>query len=198
MKKITYIMVALILTWGFSGCAGKVSNMSVATQGKEIQPPQKGKSKIVFMRPSTMAFAIQSSIFEIKNEKPSVVGIVAAKKKVSYDLEPGKHLFMVVGESADFMSANLEADKTYYALVTPRMGLLKARFSLKPIHKDKLNSKELNSWLKDCQLVEISKDTENWANNNKDSIQSKYNKYYKAWINKETSKKPILHPEDGK
>ncbi len=188
----------VILTWGFSGCAGKVSNMSTATQGKEIQAPQKGKSKIVFMRPSTMAFAIQSSIFDIKGEKPSIVGIVAAKKKVSYDLEPGEHLFMVVGESADFMSAKLEADKTYYALITPRMGLLKARFSLKPIHESELNSKKLNSWLKDCQLVEVSKDTENWLENNKNSIQSKDNKYYKDWINKEDSKKPMLHPQDGR
>ena len=34
----------------------------------------------------------------MNNDKPSIVGIVAAKKKVSYEVEPGEHLFMVTGE----------------------------------------------------------------------------------------------------
>lgn len=198
MKKIVYGIILLALSVGFSGCAGKVRNMNVSSPNKKIEAPHKGKSKIVFMRPSSMGYAIQSSVFEINNNRPSIVGIVAAKKKVSYELEPGKHLFMVVGESADFMSATLEANKIYYALVTPRMGLWKARFSLKPVHSSELNSEKFNTWLNDCQLVEISKDTKKWANENSDSIESKYKEYYKDWIEKDASKRPMLLREDGK
>ncbi len=197
MKKIIYGLVVLVLALGLGGCAGKVKRMDVAPAGKSIEAPQSGKSKVVFMRPSGMGYAVQSSVFEIKNNEPSMVGIVAAKTKVAYELEPGEHLFMVVGESADFMSATLEADKIYYALVTPRMGWWKARFSLKPVHKGEWDSDEFKSWLDDCQLVELSKETEAWAKENRASIQSKYDKYYNAWMKKEASEKPTLSPEDG-
>ena len=198
MKKIIYGIIVLAIAMGFSGCAGKVRNMSVAPAGKTIEAPQKGKAQVVFMRPSSFGFFIQSAVFKMSNDKPSIIGIVAAKKKVSYEVEPGEHLFMVTGESADFMSAKLEAGKTYYALVTPRMGANKARFSLKPIHAAELNTKKFNSWLNSCQLVEVSQDTHMWANKNSNSVQAKYNRYYPVWTQKPISKKPRLSPEDGK
>jgi len=137
------LLLALLL----SGCAGTVKNMRTVPPDRIVTAPEEGKSMVVFMRPSGLGFAIQSSVFEIKGDNPSLVGIVAAKKKVSYQLEPGKHLFMVVGESADFMSAELEVNKAYYALVIPRMGMWKARFSLKPIHADELNSSQFKQWI---------------------------------------------------
>lgn len=97
--------------------------MRVVSFDNVVDTPEKGKSLIVFMRPSSIGYAIQSSVFEVKGDDVHLAGIVAAKKKVAYQVEPGKHLFMVVGESADFMSAELEKDKTYYALVTPRVGM---------------------------------------------------------------------------
>jgi len=197
MKKIVYGLIVLALALGFGGCAGKVKRMDVAPEGKGIEAPQSGKSQVIFMRPSGMGYAVQSSVFEIKNNKPSIVGIVAAKTKVAYEVEPGEHLFMVVGESGDFMAATLEADKTYYAMVTPRMGWWKARFSLKPVHKGELSSDQFKAWLDECQLVELSKDTEVWAKENSENVQQKYDKYYKAWLEKEAAERPKLSPEDG-
>ena len=197
MKKIVYLTAIVIAILGFSGCSGKVSHMRPATKGTVIKAPSPEKSLIVFMRPQTMGYMIQSSVFDIKNNKPSIVGIVAAKKKVAYEVEPGEHIFMVVGESGDFMSANLEAGKTYYALVTPRMGWWKARFSLRPVHKEKLNSEEFTKWLNACQLVEMSDDTHKWADDNAVDLQKKYEEYYKAWISKDESSRPRLFIEDG-
>ena len=65
---------------------------------------------IVFLRPSTLGFAVQSSVFNATEDTPDLVGIVAAKAKVAYQLDPGDYLFMVIGESADFMTAN-ESDR---------------------------------------------------------------------------------------
>lgn len=198
MKKTVYGLVILALALGFGGCAGKVKRMDVAPAGKGIEAPQSGKSQVIFMRPSGIGYAVQSSVFEIRNNQPSIVGIVAAKTKVAYEVEPGEHLFMVVGESADFMSATLEADKTYYALVTPRMGWWKARFSLKPVRAGEWDSDQFKTWFDDCQLVEPSKETEEWVAENSDSIQGKYDKYYSAWMEKEASDRPQLSPEDGR
>lgn len=197
-KSFVPYLAVLLLSLLLSGCAGSVKNMRLIPPDRIISAPEEGKSMVVFMRPSGMGFAVQSSVFEINEKNPLLIGILAAKKKVSYQLEPGKHLFMVVGESADFMSAELEANKTYYALVVLRMGVWKARFSLKPIHSDELNSPQFNKWLKGCKWVEKTPDSINWTNNNSDNIQSKYNKYYSKWMSKDLSEKPKLLPQDGK
>ena len=125
-------LVALALL--LAGCAGTVTNMREVPAGEPAMAPEPGKSLVVFMRPSGFGFAIQSSVFEVRDNDPLLIGIVAAKAKVGYNVEPGKRLFMAVGESADFMTAELEPNKTYYVQVTPRMGLWKARFSLAPVH----------------------------------------------------------------
>lgn len=181
-----------------SGCAGTVKNMDAVPQDRIVTTPEQGKAMMVFMRPSGLGFAVQSSVFEITGDKPSLVGIVAAKKKVAYQLEPGKHLFMVVGESADFMSAELEPNKTYYALVTPRMGMWKARFSLKPVHAEEFASSEFNEWLSECEWVEKSPASNDWARNNMASIQSKHQEYYAKWMSKDLNDRPMLLPQDGK
>lgn len=194
---VTLVGISMI-SLAMIGCAGKVKNMQPASANSIKTVPDKGKSMVVFLRPSTMGFGVQSSVFEMKDTKPYLAGIVAAKKKVAYQLEPGKHLFMVVGESGDFMSANLKPNKTYYALVTPRMGAWKARFSLKPIHSGELNSPQFQKWLNSCEWVKKSPASISWANSNSDSIRSKYAGYYGKWMSKDSSKRPKLLPQDGK
>ena len=191
------LIFSLFFALLMSGCAGPVKHMQIVPMDKVVTSPEEGKSMIVFMRPSTLGFAIQSSVFEIK-DNPSLIGIVAAKKMVSYQVEPGEHLFMVVGESADFMSAKLEASKTYYALVTPRMGLWKARFSLKPVHLDELNTPQFNEWLQACEWVEKSPSADIWLSENLADIRSKQEEYYEKWMSKEEVDRPKLLPQDGK
>ena len=191
-------ILLLFFTLLLSGCAGAVKNMRSVPLDQIVSGPADGQSMIVFMRPSGMGYGIQSSVFEVDDAKPKLAGIVAAKKKVAYQLEPGDHIFMVVGESADFMSAELEANKTYYALVTPRMGMWKARFSLRPVHSDELSSNQFNDWLKGSLWVEKSPDSDKWASENMTDIQNKYNKYYPAWMKKPASERPKLMLGDGK
>ena len=192
MKKIINYLILAVALLSLSGCSGAIKNMQIATVDNTLTKPIEGKSKVIFMRPSTLAFGIQSSLFKIKDKKPSIIAIIAAKKKVSYDVEPGKHIFMIMGESADFMYANLLPNKTYYALVTPRMGIWKARFSLKPLTNMELNSEEFKQWIQDCQTVESNTDTKIWANENIEDIQENYIECYKDWMGKDASKRPLL------
>lgn len=196
--RIFLFFVLFLLMTVLTGCAGKVKNMSPVSPDEVKTRPDAGKSLVIFMRPSTLGFAIQSSVFEVKGEDVILTGIVAAKKKVAYEVEPGEHLFMVVGESADFMSANLEENKVYYALVTPRMGMWKARFSLQPVHSNELSSSQFEEWFNDCEWVKNSADSEEWARSNLNSIQQKRKAYYEKWIGKEPGDKPCLLSEDGR
>lgn len=197
MKKTILGILSILLIFILSGCSGKVSNMQIASPGEQILAPKDGNAKIVFLRPNTLGNAIQSSIFEIKDNTPKIVGIVAAKKKMSYDLTPGNYIFMVVGESADFMYAEVEANKTYYASIIPRMGVWKARFSLEAISLNKNNTKEFKKELDACELVIPNESTFFWARDNQESIQSKYTEYYEKWMNKDISLRPKLLYSDG-
>jgi len=180
------------------GCAGTISNMKEVPADAVIKGPESGKALVVFARTSGFGFAIQSSVFEVKNEQSSLIGILAAKTKVAYSVEPGKHLFMVIGESADFLTADLQAGRTYYADVVPRMGLWKARFSLEPIRPSDLDKPEIKTSLGDCRWVEKTPASEGWALGNMASIQSKRVEYYPEWLEKPEGERPHLKPDDGK
>jgi len=197
MKNIIFSILSIVMLFILSGCSGTVSNMQVATPGEIISSPKEGTSKIVFLRTNSLGFAIQSSIFKIKNNTPEIVGIVAAKKKMSYDINPGNYIFMVIGESADFMYAEIKENKTYYADITPRMGMWKARFSLAPISGEVASSQEFIESLNDYQLVIPNESTKIWAINNQESISSKYTEYYKKWMSKEENLRPKLLSSDG-
>ena len=196
--KSAWILVStLVIAFGLSGCAGSVKNMQPFAGDQATIVPEPEKAMIVFMRPSTLGFAIQSSVFRVTEEAPEIVGIVAAKAKVAYQVDPGEHLFMVIGESADFMSAEVEAGKTYYALVTPRMGAWKARFSLKPVARPDQNRAQLDEWLGACDWVEKIPATDSWAAENIADIQDKQARYYAEWMKKNEADRPRLTLEDG-
>ena len=166
-----------------AGCGGTPKYMKDITDPNTTYVPSADEALVVFMRPSTFGFAIQSAVFDVTTRENKVIGVVSAKKKLAYRTKAGRHLFMVTGESADFMQADLRAGKTYYALVNPRIGAWKARFSLGAVHKD-IEPDKLNTWKTDCAWVESSEATRQWAKENAGSIQRKRDDYIQKWMAK--------------
>lgn len=150
---------------------------------------------VTFMRPSGLGFAVQSTVFDVTDGKTAFIAIVSAKTKFALEMEPGEYHFMVVGESADFMRATLEPGKHYYALVTPRMGVWKARFSLKPVTAAELNTEQFTEWFDECRWVENTEQAYQWAVDNRPSILSKQAEYWEKWQSKPV--RPALLPGDG-
>ncbi len=157
--------------------------------------PDPGHALVVFMRPSGLGFAVQAAVFEASSEEPEMVGIVSTKTKIAYQAKPGEHRFMVVSESADFMDATLTQSMTYYALVTPRMGVWRARFSLRPVPKSEIGSEQFNDWYKSTRWVENTEKSSGWSSQNMVSIKEKRTDKMTEWLNKPD--KPILYAEDG-
>jgi hypothetical protein len=179
-----------------SGCA-TVRYMKEMPPGSAVQAPKPGKAMVVFMRSTFLGKAIGASVFEIRNDNPELVGLVANDTKVAYEVDPGRHLFMVVSESADYMSADLAPNRTYYAFVDPRMGAFRARFSLAAVNRDGKRSQAAQNCLKDCRLVENTPESEGWARANMSDIRSKHAANYSRWNQKPTNEKPHLAREDG-
>jgi hypothetical protein len=197
MKKLAVgfqVLVLGVAAMSAVGCAGAVKNMQPVANVNTVAAPT--EAVVVFLRPSGVGYAVQTSVFEVNEGVPSrLVGIVAAKKKVVYRTTPGPHTFMVIGESADFMYADLAPGRTYYALATVRPGFWKARFSLKPVTPAEHG--DLTGWLADSEWVAVNADSERWAAENAADIEKKRSAYLAKWLQKPEADRPFLRATDA-
>jgi hypothetical protein len=185
------------------GCAPSAKYAVPAAE--TIYQPRDDKALIVFLRSSFIGSAISSSLFDITKGDDNLIAIIGSGDKVAYYTDPGEGQFMVIGESADFMDTLLDAGKVYYAIVIPRMGAWKARFSLYPFkqvaHEEQfqVDSPKLVEWLNACKYVTMNNEAYIWAENNAASIREKREKYLKKWAEMpdETKRWRTLLPEDG-
>ena len=196
-----FYIFTLLGTLLLAGCA---SNPMDPVADQTIPAAAPDKAQVVFMRDAYTGKAIVSSLYDVTDGKTQFIGVMANGTKIAYPTTPGKHTFMVVSEAADFMEADLVACKTYYALVTPRMGLWKARFSLWPISNDpeaahSLKSKNFKGWVEDTDLVTNSPKSLAWYERVKASIEKKRAEYWPVWQEKSADAvaERTLKPSDG-
>lgn len=178
-----------------SACAGPLRGMRELPEGVRSTTPPSGKASIVFMRPSTLGYAIASSVFEMRDGRDVFLGHVPAKRKLVHHADPGPVRFMVVSEAADFLQAELEAGRTYYVLVTPRFGVWRARFSLRPVTSSELGGTEFREWFDECVWVEATDEARDWARRSAASVAEKKKEYLRKW--EPRTDKPTLRASDG-
>lgn len=199
-KKTTFLTLLL------SGLALLIASGCTPSQMREATPtdtyaPTQTKALVYVVRPSDFGGAVTSSIWDIMEnaDKDKFVGLLGGSSQLAYYAEPGEHLFMVIGENADFMRAYLEAGKTYYMLNTVRMGVWKARFSLKPIDQTKIKTAEFEEWIDGSQLLVVTPKATAWADKAYDDIQERKNDYLPKWNEKspEDKNELTLQKNDG-
>ena len=202
MSKVVKRLLAAVVLLVLGGCQSTLMTKSDKTDLK----PAADQAEIVFLRPSSLGGAIQSTVYRVDADQngQQFIGVVSSKTKVAYTIAPGDYLFMVIAENADFMDAHLEAGKTYYALVSPRIGVWKARFSLLPIHNDpsaKYNtqSSDFAKWQSATTLVESLPQAQQWYVEHKDEVDDKRVDYLKEWNSRTAEDKAdlVLHKQDG-
>jgi hypothetical protein len=202
MKKPNLILLILSLVGLWSGCATGRHTILDQNASYSARPD---KALVIIMRPSNFGAAISSSVFDATGNHNELIALLGPKEKIGYYCPPGDRLFMVIAENADFMEAKLEAGKIYYAIVTPRMGMWKARFSLHPFkvnHAEKefqLSSPNLKEWLTDCHYVLPNEDAIKYGHENAGDIQTRRAEYTDKWARMIEQDKQWrrLTPEDG-
>ena len=177
---------------GLGACTS--SRMTAIPEPAAVAAPQPDKATVVFYRSSAFGGAVQSSVFDVTSDPPAFVGIVSTGMKLAYVVPPGQHRFMVIGESADFMDAQLLPKRTYYALVAPRFGVWKARFSLRP---RAAGDDETQQEVASCKWYDNTPDSRQWAQETMPDIIGLEKKYLPEWLEKGKDK-PVLHAEDGR
>ena len=198
----------VLLSLGLAACGGRPhSGMDVAEPAGSpaalVPPPAAGEATMVIIRAPRFGGAVQvsASVFDVTDpaREPKLIGILYRANKVTYPVKPGRHTFMVVSEAADFLQADVVAGKTYYALVEPRMGAMRPRFSFRPVRAD-LGSDALADWVRGSALVVNTPDSLAWAEANASSIASKRAMYWGEWSTKSAAGRAAqtLNAEDGR
>lgn len=178
-------LFAMLMLASLAGLTACQSSKMVRSDGLD-NTPAPGKAMVVFLRPSSFGGAVQASVYDTGDPADQFIGIVSSKTRIAWQADPGDHLFMVIAENADFMIAHLEAGKTYYALVRPRMGVWKARFSLLPIHnnvaaKYNMHSEDFREWMQGTSWVRNTAESEQWFREHESAIREKKLDYLRKW-----------------
>lgn len=187
IKNILMMMSCLFL---FAGCAS--NHMTKVAPNKMTMAPEQGKALVHFMRPSNFGGAIQSTVYN----DTAYIGTVSANTRVAYQAAPGKHMFMVIGESADFLEAELHEGKTYYVLVSPRLGFWKARFSLNPA-SGKHTQAEIDKWYAETKEVIVNEKGLQWAKAHAADSEKLKSKYLPEWLEKTEERQQRLEADSG-
>ena len=194
------LTIMLCLDYGFGESIKPIPEAHAASA---TVTPMEGKAVIVFVRAfspdATSVDYRQSPLFKLKSNEsePELIGILSVKTKLAYQVDPGQHLFMVIGENADFMTAEVLPNRIYYVLVLARVGNRAAIYSLKAVDKQAQISKDFEELFASSKLVENTPASLNWASSNRATIKSKQFEYYRVWTQKPDSERTRLLPDHG-
>jgi hypothetical protein len=208
-----------------SGCTSKYIQPIDLTQA-DMELSQ-DEAAIVFFRPTNLGAAIQAPIAEFINDDLKLVSIISAKSKIFYKTVPGKHFFVVGGESSSFLEADFEKGKVYYSYINSYPGFLKARFEFEPVkngnrpNKDKeseddpfsvlnqpikilssyekayFEAKEFKDDLEYCKWYANNPESDRWFIEKKESMLKKYQNALKKHQKTKSENKKIIKPEYG-
>lgn len=179
------------------GC-GSISKHLVPVPEANIEQfqPTETEATVVFLRPSKLGFKIQASVYDI-TDSTHFIGVSSYPTKIVYKTTPGKKRFMVIGENGDFIEANLAAGKVYYVLVAPRMGVWKARFSLRSIDNIEIKTAKVAEWIQRCTYHENGPKAQAWYEKNAANIEKRKKKYLAVWESRDPLSLPSVEPEYG-
>jgi len=194
------ILVILIALTLLAGCAG-LKMKPVENQNLPSLSPD--KSRVVFMRSSLHGIAVDASLYEIVDEKPNFIGVLANNNKMYIDASPGNHVFMSLGISPRFVIGDLQPGKTYYVVATPR-GWPAINFSLYPFRTDgsgdfNMGTEEFNNIFNETVLVEMSPEALEWAEGRNEFANKQFGREWPAWKAKSDDFKAnfTILPTDG-
>ncbi len=197
MKRALGVVVVIALAWALpvTSAVAKGDLVTYAEkEGMEVSAPGPDESVVVFVRPYSTPTA--ATVYERKDD--GSVTLITASYPETYMVHkvvPGKHVFAVVSEAADFIEVDAAGGKIYPIVVTPRMGAWKARFSLLSGCPGSDSWGKMKQWLAGSYSVTPNEAAALWFERHRLSVMEKVHAYWPKWIGK--SDRPVVKAEDG-
>jgi hypothetical protein len=197
MRALAAALVTLVL----AGCAGtpgaNISPLMVRHGKQRIVPQGPDEALILFVRENEDNSGTQATVYEIADDGDHFVGVSSGSTRLAWAVHPGYHLFMVIGETADFLSAQVGGGKTYYMMVVPRWGFFKSRFSFRAVRREELGGPRWQAW-QQLELLRCGPDCARWVDNNVNSILRHKDEDLAFWRTTKSSRVSSgILPEDG-
>jgi hypothetical protein len=189
-----YTLLSFVLIMSLSACMpahdrlpvhdGTIKQMTEIGHEQVGLVPNKGSVIVVFVRPKDAISAFQFALFEIGSlsADPKLIGILAANTSAVYETHPGKHLFMSTGHAsqADFITADLLPDATYYVLVDGQISKWGPyRVFLRPPEMAGLSTADMKVRFDESRVVLKSLESEQWSSDNMQNIRLKLETFSK-------------------
>jgi hypothetical protein len=198
MRFIRSLLILLVPVM-LSACGSTTGGSTQMAPASGSPVLRQGDSMMVFMRSSFVGGPMPAMVFDVTGPESKFIGFVNNGTKYAHPVKPGAYTFMVVAESADFMQATIAPGRTYYALVTPRVGVWAARFSFRPLRQQDIRGPEFAGWANATTFVANTPDTELWAKEKAAEVAAKRAEYWPDWSAKPPHQREsqTLKPEDG-
>lgn len=200
MRKTALVVCGILaVVWGLSVTVGVAKTKLVAyapEEGLDVSKPGPEEATIVFLRASKTGGMIAATVYERKDD--GSVELITASYPDTYtvhQVKPGKYIFAVVSEAADFIEVTAAGGKIYPIMVTPRMGAWKARFSLRSGCPGSEYWEKMKKWLTESYRVTPNENAAPWFNEHREDVLKKINNYWQKWM--ENPNRPIVKAEDG-
>lgn len=177
MTKAGFRTVLLACSFVLAGCAA--SHVDKVEWTTRIQQPPPGTSLVYFVRPE----AGGESHNAILMDGDEYIGTLPEWAHLAYVTKPGTHLFTVATEdAADFMEADLEAGKTYYANLRRRMGSMpwRERFSF-VAHVEPKSIVAAQELVNTTPQVRSNDVGQQWFEQKRGRVMMMKNQYYSVW-----------------
>lgn len=193
--RLVCVAAAVALTLVACGGHTRLTYMTPVPESEVEAAPAPGKALIVFMRAGRYAWMVEGEVWHGER----FIGLMGARSKIAWPVDPGQHHFMVTSEVADFMVADVEAGKTYYVLVKARPGGAMARFSFRPLLADDLaNDPRVDTWFAACKWMAPSRYGEIWADVSASRVAELRDADWQRWLDKPDEGRERLSPGDGR
>jgi len=165
------LLLTVLSAVGMTGCASKLMEpVDPAALNVNLHPDE---AAIVIFRSTLFGGAIQAPVLEAdESGNLNFVAVISAKTKYLHRTAPGRHFYVVGGESSAILEANMEAGKTYYAYVAPYPGFFKARFVFVPVQN--ADNEKFKNNLAECKWVQNTPSGKVWFTDNMQSLKQKY------------------------
>jgi hypothetical protein len=190
-------LLVLILFFYLSIAACAPAHIRTTNETGVVPKPSKGKSMVVFVRPSLYDGRLAFRLYDDRK----LIGVVEGRTYIYYETDPGKHVFGALGSSTStstnyiVLKADLTADKTYYVEVRPIDAFFKIMVILDPLAPRSENWGKRDEWLSKCKRSEMIEAAFTWEKEYSDGIEKLRQEGMREWDT--DREKRELRPKDG-
>jgi hypothetical protein len=196
MRQARLVCVAVVvLGLVIAGCGQRaLRGMQALPADRVSVKPAADQAAVVFLRSARTGTT--TSLWELRTpQENKFIGLLVDDTRLIYLTAPGRTRFMVVGLSANFLDAELQAGKTYHVAVIFGDSA-QEHFRLRPLRPAEEPPASIKACLESCKWVENGDRSQAWAREHANSVQRKKMQYLSMWESRPN--RPVLLATDGR